>query len=156
MPEMQVVFRYTDIGGAEEICDSGGAREGAYSINESGDLCFHLNQVDGFAYTDEHGVLELDDLIVGSEDALAKWNSEFITRIIVNDINNRIVFPDLENPTMGFGQIVGFKDYTEVDSSRTEAYLLTPEPVCIGPHIHDLPLRDESKTSSANWRDFFW
>jgi len=81
----------------------------------------------GFLYTDASGMVNLDNLVIGTTDDLTKWRSAARTE------SRKINTPRLLDGTAnrnGFGQICGtawFKDATG-QLTISDAFLLTPEP----------------------------
>ena len=88
------------------------------AINSSGDALGSLIGFDNaFVYTDEHGLIELDDLVVGTAEDLAIWFES--RRNLAGAINDR--------DQTGFGQICGTTvTLVHQGPSINLAFLLTP------------------------------
>jgi probable HAF family extracellular repeat protein len=116
-------FRFRDPGPAEILlqCSSRISPTAiAFDVNSSGDVCVHGVQSwpdgrRGYLYTDQHGLLRLDDLVTGSPEALARWAGWDITPFAINDRDET-----------GFGQIWGFRYSVSNGVGVYSAFLLTP------------------------------
>ncbi len=131
-------FRYTDGEGMKNL-GALGNRSVAYGINSLGQVVGYYDVVTtakglatlqhryGFLHTDASGMVNLDNLVIGSAEDLAKWASA--VQIEPRKINT----PRLVDGTVvsnGFGQICGtawFKDSTG-QATISDSFLLTPEP----------------------------
>ena len=106
------VFRSSD-GVNLETLEIRDATQNFAGINSSGDIAFKGKFSRFFVYTDEHGILAIDDVAVGSADDLAEWSSAS-SQTVAHDLNDRI--------STGFGQICGVTGI----SVGFRAFVLTP------------------------------
>lgn len=109
-PRKRRAYRYSD---ANELQELGSAAGSPTGINNDGDVLI-IKSGSSYVYTDQHGVLTLDDLVVGSIDDLADWLvSDSIDSSAINDRDGT-----------GFGQIIGAATIDGV----SVGFVLTPIP----------------------------
>lgn len=105
----------------------------AYGVNLDADVCLvgpasKAGQNAPFIYTDEDGLLALNDLLVGTTSDLAKWSESSWVGTFVSAISDRsVVAPQVSH---GWGRICGTATFRIADDANdpTEAFVLTPKP----------------------------
>ncbi len=83
-------FRFSDLTGMVDLDGSRQNESRGTAINLQGDVAGHRwyrndNQTRGFLYTDEYGMVDLDDLVVGTPEDLDHWMTRKVNIDAMND-----------------------------------------------------------------------